>query len=579
MIRVDSDEIVDVGVIDGIQRVSVYDSETARRSGRVARVAAAGRERESFQIALRSEENRTIRVRTPHALCDEETGNEISGDMISVHAVGYVFVGNETDSTRLFPMPCSAEALREAGGCWVADPLIPLDPSKNQTRLVSNLTVSLWVTLNVPPGQPAGKNYTGRIEIEIEGNRSAFVRMDARIFGFDIPVAATLKNAIQLDISHLYRSFQNISMDEMKRVFLRTGDWVLREFRINPGSIYDTWTNLTSSNLDAYDSPFVANVSDLTRWMEMGMNAFTIPHAAAFNRTRSFVDELRAQEGPLLSMASFYGFDEFSGPFDEITNDFVPLRTTFPEIRTLTTAHVGTQYDTSLVPNPLPFDPNSLRHIGVTAIVPQTNYLPPAQNITAVQRAGLEVWTYISLQPYKPLASWRLDNPLVDVRGLFWQIFKLGFDGILYWGLNQWSAFNTGIPIPSILAKDNMGIFRDLPFVPIDAWDVATYHDGTLPWLFGDGKMLYAGTTSDNETSYEPIGSLRMANIRDGLDDYDYLHLLSKIDPTLALQISSRVAGSNVSSLVRNVTTLRKARVEIGAALERAGGNFIREYY
>ena len=52
----------------------------------------------------------------------------------------------------------------------------------------------------------------------------------------------------------------------------------------------------------------------------------------------------------------------------------------------------------------------------------QTNYLPPHGNITEVQAAGREVWTYVSMQPYKPYADWRLDNPLIDPRVLFWQV-------------------------------------------------------------------------------------------------------------------------------------------------------------
>eukprot|EP00940_MAST-03C_sp_MAST-3C-sp2_P001952 g1952.t1 len=512
--------------------------------------------------ATRDLDRRDASKRRPH----EETGNEIGGDALSVHAVGFVYVGNATDASRLYPMPCPAQALRE-GGCWVADPLLHLDPMKNETRLVENATVALWITIDVPPGTAAGSNYTGNVVVHVEGaTQPVVVRADVRVFGFDLPVAPRLKNAIQLDIAHLFRSFEGRSMDEIRRIYLRTAEWLLSEYRINPGSIYDSWSNLTASTLSAYKSPFVANVSDLVRWKRLGLNYFTLPYAPP-NETRAFVEELRKTDDELLSMSSFYGFDEFSGPFSEIADAFTSLRASFPEVQTMTTAHIGTQYG-PLVKEPLPFEPAALEQIGVTAIVPSTNYLPPTENVTTVQKAGKEVWTYISLQPYKPLACWRLDNPTIDVRGLFWQIFELGFDGILYWGVNQWSGFNRGVPIPTLASDSTDAIFRDLPFVSRDAWDVATYHDGTLPWLFGDGKMLYAGTTPSGDTD-TPIGSVRLANIRDGLDDFDYLSLLRETDAELALKIASEVGGGSIASLVRNATTLRNARSQIGSALEK----------
>jgi len=40
---------------------------------------------------------------------------------------------------------------------------------------------------------------------------------------------------------------------------------------------------------------------------------------------------------------------------------------------------------------------------------------------------------------------------------------------------------------------------------------------------YGDGVLLYPGPNG-------PIGSIRLANIRDGLEDYEYLWLLAQKD-------------------------------------------------
>ena len=156
--------------------------------------------------------------------------------------------------------------------------------------------------------------------------------------------------------------------------------------------------------------------------------------------------------------------------------------------------HLGWQYVEccpGLVKTPVPFDVQALAALSVDAVTPQTNYLPSVANISAVQQAGRQVWTYISVQPcvpihaahtfcataywhsesqvicgsiatveieacwcgrcnhcrYKPYQDWRLDNPLIDNRALFWLVRSFGFDGLLHWGVNQWGGDSSLKPI------------------------------------------------------------------------------------------------------------------------------------
>ncbi len=58
-----------------------------------------------------------------------------------------------------------------------------------------------------------------------------------------------------------------------------------------------------------------------------------------------------------------------------------------------------------------------------------------------------------------------------------------------------------------------------------DAWNGACAFSGA-----GDGTMFYAGTTERlGGTDDVPVASLRMALIREGLEDYEYLHLLASL--------------------------------------------------
>ena len=113
--------------------------------------------------------------------------------------------------------------------------------------------------------------------------------------------------------------------------------FALREMRLNPGSIYDSWQQPGQPcRFQDYQSCFNISAAELAQWVrEEGLNSFTIP-SSPLNYTTAFVQELRRQN--ISHLANFYGFDEFNGPMSSIASAFAPLKTAFPEISTLTTA-------------------------------------------------------------------------------------------------------------------------------------------------------------------------------------------------------------------------------------------------
>lgn len=243
--------------------------------------------------------------------------------------------------------------------------------------------------------------------------------------------------------------------------------------------------------------------------------------------------------------------DEFNGPDTSIGEAFAPLKKAFPEITTLTTAHIGTQYG-GLVKEPVLFTSESMKTLSIDAVTPQTNYLPPLANITEVQTAGRQVWTYISVQPYKPYGDWRLDNPLVDARALFWLVSAFGFDGLLHWGLNQWSGTSSMHPIA---ANSTDG------FISPEEWNMAT---SAGSWMQGDGKLIYCGEDG-------PLSSSRLVNIRDGMDDYDYIAMALAADKQAADQLVGRVSdGKCPYCAARNVSLLRSTREFMAQIIERS---------
>ena len=144
----------------------------------------------------------------------------------------------------------------------------------------------------------------------------------------------------------------------------------------------------------------------------------------------------------------------------------------------------------------------------------------------------------------------RSDNDLIQARAIFWQVYHQKFDAFLYWALMLADRPGNETPIDP----------ADGPFLD---WSISTSEpDGWIPWLHGDGRMLYAGTDG-------PIGSIRLDNIRDGLEDYEYLWMLSDAtgDPEAGREACVPVA-SGLSEFTNDPAVLRRERDDIARRIE-----------
>jgi hypothetical protein len=210
------------------------------------------------------------------------------------------------------------------------------------------------------------------------------------------------------------------------------------------------------------------------------------------------------------------------------------VRQRYPGIRTLTTAMV-------------PQDPAVMRDLNVDWNCPVT----PAYRLAEADRcraAGLQVWSYICLGPGYPYANWLANHPLIEARVIWWQAWQQRMDGFLYWGLNIWDSPGNDRPI-------------DPARGPLLDWSITT--GGEYDWLHGDGRLLYAGKDG-------PIGSIRLANIRDGLEDYEYLWLLQNRAKTPApVQQACLPVTANLTTFTRNPQVLYAQRETLARGICR----------
>lgn len=107
-------------------------------------------------------------------------------------------------------------------------------------------------------------------------------------------------------------------------------------------------------------------------------------------------------------------------------------------------------------------------------------------------RAGGEVWGYVNHSPSRPYGNFFIDFAALEHRILFWQTWALGLRGFHYWCVNQ-------------APEGRNPWVSQLDITPVN----------------GDGFLVYPSAKG-------PVSSIRWEAIRDGIEDFDYLVLLSE---------------------------------------------------
>ena len=136
---------------------------------------------------------------------------------------------------------------------------------------------------------------------------------------------------------------------------------------------------------------------------------------------------------------------------------------------------------------------------------------------------GREFWSYVCCCPKAPYLSLFIDHDAINMRMWLWLSYKYEMKGILVWSANYWNS--------STASPEN---YLQNPWE-----DPMSYTVGYgLPsgkqngWGNGDGRFFYPPNRDPNNHSKKflegPVPCLRLENIRDGIEDYEFLLLLEK---------------------------------------------------
>ncbi len=494
-----------------------------------ARIALAGNEYESFQVVVLPAPGVVlgeVAVEVEDLICADRH-SRIPAQCIEWRQVGYVRL------EKLFQHGAYPDAVPG----WWPDPLLPVE----RARIPQGFAQPLWFTVFAPPGTPPGE-YAGRVTLRLGPEETVHIPVQVTVYGFSLPVEGHMKTAFALMDGFLERVYGKPLSPELRQAY---GDFVLRH-RLNPDDISRT------------EPPAI---EDLRHYRSKGLNAFNIlnmveergnrvwvcwspesVYTPAFKqRLQERLDpyvELLRREG-LIGKAYIYTFDERGKEFYPIIREYFGMvKQRYPEVHTLTTAYI-------------PQDPAVMRDLNVDWNCPLTAAYR-FEDAERCRAAGLQVWAYICLGPRYPYANWLADDPLIEARVIWWQAFHQKLDGFLYWGLNIWDRLHNDRPI-------------DPAAGPLLDWSITTGAPGTqYEHLHGDGELLYAGV-------HGPLGSIRLANIRDGLEDYEYLWLLGQAAGSLqeARQACLPVTTS-LTEFTRDPATVLDQREAVARRVERA---------
>ena len=479
---------------DGFQVVIAHSLEKVRRSGpefkglNSSRVVldAARDETESFQLVVMPNAQSLENVRVEVS----ELGGPDGAVQIEWNKVGYV----ET-------APPSYET--EYVGWW-PDPLLPPGPFD----VNADERQPLWFNVIVPPDAKPGR-YNGEITI-CHGDSSVSVPVEIRVRNFRLPRPGTLATAFGLYLPFLARWWYGDEPTKMPiEVYARWCEF-LGKYRLAPKNFareYETFTH-DEGTMSVDRSRLKETIADLTARYYAPysfalcrlpsahglINAETEREPPAYfaEFVRAHAEEWERQDLP--PEVFIYGIDE------PPNKEYPFLRAVYAKIHEVAPSYPITQ----TINDPSPQDLVGLVDIWCP-LTPKVG----SEFYAKRKAAGDTLWTYVCCGPKPPHANFFVDEPATDHRVVFWQAHKYGATGFLYWGVCIWD----GLPMPS----SGEECFPDVPI------RLKEHYAYTRFEVNGDGLLVYPGHYM------EPLSSIRLEVIRDGIEDYEYLAMLSRL--------------------------------------------------
>jgi hypothetical protein len=482
-----------------------------------ATIACARNEKEPLQLAVRSDRavpGVKVEVVAPKGPAGRALGAEAG-------VVGFVPVDHPSNYFNSKAPAWHRKVPSGRGGCdgwagWWPDPLLP----ESAFDLKPRATQPVWVTVTVPKDAPAGE-YAGRVRLTAAGAALADVPFTVRVRDFALPDETHLKAIYDCRQHGAAWAVPGRTPAESRRAF-----WAfMAERRVCPDTIRP------EPKLEFKDGRVVADFAEFDKAAEYYFNVLRFPHA--YTPWPFYLFGWGHVPGEKFGQPPYEGKHPFEGV------DRAALR---PEYRKAFQACLKAYWDHVkakgwekrivhyISDEPYDADPNIRAQM--KALCAMVHEVDPAIRIYCSTwhhqpewDMSLDVWGigHYGLVPVAKVEELKkrgatiwwttdgmmcLDTPYCAIERLLpHYAFKFGAEAYEFWGLD-WLTYD----------PYELGWHKFLPhdFGPGQEKVAVRYPNG-------DGYLVYPPRPAAPD---RPVPSIRLEQAREGLEDYEYFHLL-----------------------------------------------------
>ena len=513
---------------------------------------AARNEFEPFQIVLRTEGQDLTGV-------DIEV-TDLAGPKGTIPAKTNVTIFFETYINLKAP-----SSIEGAAGDW-PDPLIPrIDRFTGEKRnafpmrLAAGRNQTVWIDVYVPLSTPPGE-YTGSVLITLDGAVYAAAPLTLHVWSFALPSTSSLKTSFGFNgVAALKQHFGKYTNDRdiLRLVQTYQKSALLHRISIHGGSMIPPRIASGGTDIDwsAYDNeigPFLDGTVFTGNDPLPGAKATTadlrLPPELTDEQNlpyyRQWIQHFR-EKGWLERLFHYLRDEPRVETYRNVAAKGRAAHRADPAVRNLVTVALNRELQ-GAVDIWVPLINCFGRKPGFPPFCEQS---APREAYGRELASGKGLWWYQSCashgcniigdEYFRGWPSYMIDASPVAGRIFQWLAWKYGIEGELYFSMNE--------------AFGRAG----------DPWDSVSLFGGN-----GDGTLFYPGRPARiGGASDIPIESIRLKLIREGLEDYEYLYLCSRLGLTELAGSSSKRIASHIYQWDHSPETLYALRRKMGDAL------------
>jgi hypothetical protein len=532
---------VTVWVTHGTTRAFPHDPPGEERE---ARISAARNEYEPFQIIVRVEGEPLERVVLEASPLRAPSGEIIESKRITLFREHYAYIrrpsyrcqtspGLYPDALIPFVSPIDGTDLqpwnRQADTAAAKYDAVPctIYPGFNQP---------FWVDVFVPPETPAGE-YRGAITIKARGHEPLSVPVRLTVWDFSLPATPTVKSHFG-SFGRALKWFDAKPGSEKANAIETRFCEMMAEHRITPPVLSHLYPDVKEDGTIDATRTHEALKAFMTRFrvnaFPMRFRAFADPLGADREKNKTFLSSMfqYLKENGWDDGAYVYILDEPNDPeaYEEVRKRAALVHEADPGIRVLCTEQTKSS------------DPGWGNLNDAVDIWVPLWPLHDEETAAARRAAGDVLWSYTALcQGTGEPLWWQMDLPVLNYRIALWTNYRYHMVGLLYWTTVYWEQVK-------------------------DPWlDTLTYR---LSYN-GEGALLYPGKDAGFDG---PVASIRLKNVREGMEDYEYFVLLEKAAGRDAAEKEVLRVARSWSDWEKHPDALLAARERIARKIVSAGG-------